>query len=306
MPAENGYVPTPEPAAEYAVGDLFEVERPGSPSSPRLLLPGLGTGNLYDAVVRYCTPGEGHRNHRKADYPVPDCVGVENDPNNVGAFEMTHPDHDVDVQQADFLLNPPQGPFDWVLANPPYTRYSRLSTEKRTAYGEKFETAEGKFPVFAPFVEQALELLKEDGWATFILPVQALTVSVCEPLQDLLAGRRLGRIALLPEPTFDRQVQTIVVTLKNTATESREEPFWIERPYVWDCAMERYLEGVGVDDVEEADQRYEREFAARKAELRGSTGRAMLEWMKEPTNSDAGDQVADSSTSTETTLDQFV
>jgi len=290
MPAENGYVPTPEPAAAFSVGDLFEVERPDSPSSPRLLLPGLGTGNLYDAVVRYCTPGEGHRDHRKADYPVPDCVGVENDPNNVGAFEMTHPDHDVDVRQADFLLDPPEGPFDWVLANPPYTRYSRLRTEKRTAYGEKFETAEGKFPVFAPFVEQALELVKEDGWATFILPVQALTVSVCEPLQDLL----------------DRQVQTIVVTLKNTANEPREEPFWIERPYVWDCAMERYLEGVGVDDVEEADQRYEREFAARKAELRGRTGRAMLEWMKEPTNSDAGDQVADSSTSTETTLDQFV
>jgi len=306
MPAENGYVPTPEPAAEYAVGDLFKVERPDSPSSPRLLLPGLGTGNLYDAVVRYCTPGEGNRDQRNLEYPVPECVGVENDPNNVGAFDMTHWGHDIDVRQTDFLLEPPEGSFDWVLANPPYTRYSRISKEKRAAYRERFETATGKYPLFAPFVEQAMDLLKPDGWATFILPVQSLTVDACEPLQDLLAGLRVGRITLLPEPTFDRQVQTVVVTVKNTPSEARENPFWIERPYVWDCAMERFLKRLGVEDVEEADQVYEQGLDARQAELRGNTTRAVLQWMKQDIQTESADTTSESSASTETTLDEYV
>ncbi|WP_435181223.1 hypothetical protein [Halorussus sp. AFM4] len=58
MPAENGYVPTPAPVADYAAAAAFGTSRPGEIDDGRMLFPGLGTGNLYDAVRRYCTEGE--------------------------------------------------------------------------------------------------------------------------------------------------------------------------------------------------------------------------------------------------------
>lgn len=212
MPVENGFVPTPAPVADLAAVEVFGVERPSEDPDERLLLPGLGTGNLYAATRRYCTPGENWR-VPNFEYSMPDCVGVENDPERIEEFQANRPTDGIEIHEADFLLDPPEGPFDWVLANPPFCRYRNIPTDRRDAYRERFETADGQFPLYAPFLEQSLRLVKPDGWVTFILPVKALTLRGTEPLRDLLRRRYVGFIGLLPEQTFDEKVTTVILSV---------------------------------------------------------------------------------------------
>lgn len=280
MPAENGYVPTPAPIADLAAANVFAAERPSEVDDPRLLLPGLGTGNLYDAVVRYCTPGKGRPANRSWDYPLPECVGVENDPELIGAFRMGHQDPaaPITVRHADFLLDPPDGPFDWVLANPPFMRYRRLDEAKRDAYRERFDTAQGQFPLYAPFVEQMLELVKAEGWVVTILPIKALRLSVTEPLQELLASKYIAPILYLPPQTFDRQIETVLIGVQDRPWEpTREHPFWVEPVEVYTSALRELLAALGVDDVDAALEHYDDMLSSYEQTLRGYTTRGMLE-----------------------------
>lgn len=235
-----------------------------------MLFPGFGTGNLYKAVTRYCTPGEGIPAATNWEYPLPDCVGVEKEAQYIDAFEQKSQDASVEVQQSDFLLNPPDGEFDWVVMNPPYTRYNNLPAEKRDRYRELFDTTSGRFPLYAPFVEQALELTTSGGWVVAILPVSALTRNSAKPLQELLSRRSLGPILFLPPQTFDRKVETILIGIKNEQelpTPAPPEhdtdggprstfPFWVEPVHAYSGATRKLLQELGVDDTDSGMERY--------------------------------------------------
>lgn len=252
MPAENGYVPTPPPVADLAAAQVFGVTRPSEiDGGGRLLLPGLGTGNLYAAARRYCTNGESWR-VPGFDYPLPSCVGVENDPQRIDDFRSQHSLDGIEIHEADFLLDPPARRFDWGLANPPFTRYSHIDEDRRAVYRDRFETATGQFPLYAPFVEQMIELVKPGGSVTVILPIKALTNTVTAPLRRLLQRFERGHILLLPEPTFDRMVTTVMLTFTNT--ERPSEMWWVENvlPY----GPRPLLKRLGVEDVATAADAY--------------------------------------------------
>jgi hypothetical protein len=250
VPVENGYVPTPEPFADLAAMDVFGHPRPSEVEDPRLLLPGIGSGNLYAAVRRYCTSGE-HWRVPEFDYPIPECVGVEIDGDRIQELRARNTD-DLEVHHADFLLDPLTGMFDWVLANPPYTRYKNIPAEKRDAYSSEFNLATGQFPLYVPFVEQSLRLLKPDGWATFILPVQALTLPGREPLRKRFRRLNKGPIKLVPEPTFSQTVRTCIITVKKDP--GKPHGLWIENilPY----GPTPLLERLAVEDVAAAATDY--------------------------------------------------
>lgn len=258
MPAENGYVPTPAPVADLAAAEVFGAQRPSAVANGgRLLLPGLGTGNLYAAVRRYCTAGETW-NVPQFGYPLPECVGVETDSARIATFRESRPTDDITVSEADFLLEPPAGRFDWVLANPPFTRYDRIPAARRAQYRERFETATGQFPLYAPFLEQALRLVNPDGWVTFILPVKALTIGRTEAVRALLRRRYVGFIGFLPPQTFARTVDTCLLTVQK-----RPHPptgLWLEPilPY----GPQPLLERLGIDDVDAASDQYSEQFEA--------------------------------------------
>lgn len=254
MPAENGFVPTPAPVADLAAMEVFGVDRPsGDSGAGRLLLPGLGTGSLYAAVRRYCTSGENWK-VPNFEYPVPECVGVENDPERIEEFRDSQPTDAIQVHEGDFLLDPPQGPFDWVLANPPFSRYMNIPEDRRDTYRDRFETATGQFPLYVPFFEQALRLVKPDGWVTFILPVKALTNQDTERLRELLRRRCVGFIGLLPEQTFDEKVTTVIVSVKKQP--HSPSSLWVENILAY--GPQPLLERLGVpdEDMEEARADY--------------------------------------------------
>jgi len=251
MAVENGYVPTPAPVADLVAASVFGAERPSEVDNPRLLLPGLGTGNLYAAVRRCCTEGENWY-VRQFDYPMPECVGVEIDQDLIDEFETRRETSDIEAKQADFLLDPPSGTFDWVLANPPYTRYLNIPGDKRDIYRERFDCAEGTFPLYAPFLEQALRLVKPDGWVTFIIPVTALTIPLTEPLRELLRRRFVGPILYFPEETFDEQVTVCSVTVQKRP--KQPSPLWVENVLAY--GPRPLLKRLGVDDIEAAADEY--------------------------------------------------
>ncbi|WP_135666550.1 Eco57I restriction-modification methylase domain-containing protein [Halorhabdus rudnickae] len=261
MPVENGFVPTPAPVADYAASVAFGAERPSEvEGGGRLLLPGLGQGNLYDAVRRYCTEGENWKNP-EFDYPVPECVGVESDPERLAEFRERHTDAEITLVESDFLLDPPEGRFDWVLANPPYTRYKRIPEPKREEYRDRFDLARGQFPLYAPFFEQALRLLKPGGWLTFILPFSALTTGVTKPLREVIRGNFAGPIMYLPEETFDVQVETILLGLQKKRDDSGDY-LWLEELYGYETRP--ILERLGVEEVEDAANEYYERFKKKR------------------------------------------
>jgi len=251
MPAENGYVPTPAPVADYAAAAAFGAARPSEIDNGRILFPGLGAGSLYDAVRRYCTEGKTWYVPR-LDYELPDCVGVENDPARIEEFDDQHANAPIDVIESDFLLDPPDGTFDWILGNPPYMRYNRLPEDKRSQYREKFTLATDQFPLYVPFFEQALRLLKPGGWLTFILPIGALTIEVAGSLRDTLRYYFTGPIMYLPKQTFDRQVETVLVGLKKEETKGNH--LWLESLYEYE--LRPILKRLDVDDIDDAMNRY--------------------------------------------------
>lgn len=262
MSNANGYVPTPAPVADYAAAATFAADRPGADG--RLLLPGLGTGNLYDAVCRYCTAGEGWTECRSFDYDLPECVGVEADPDRVDAFNATHPDAGIDIQQGDFLLEPPDGEFDWVLANPPFVRYRTIDAEKRDRYRDRFRTADGQFDLFVPFLEQSLRLLKPGGQLMFFLPVSALLNGMFESLRWEIRDRFAGPIAYLPPESFDAKVETVLVGLENRRSASSH--LWLEELYEYE--VRELLTELEVDDVDAAVDRYYEEYEHTRRTLR--------------------------------------
>lgn len=258
MPTENGYVPTPPIVADYAASVAFGAERPDEPSGGgRMLLPGLGTGNLYDAVKRYCTSGEGWSPNYNWEFGLPECVGVENDPKRVQEFRDEHgTDEPIDVLEADFLTDPPEGPFDWVLANPPYLRYKDIDPESRDVYRRLFRTTTGQFDLCMPFFEQSMRLLKDDGWLTFILPTSALTTDSFEPLRWEIRSRFVAPIMYLPGVTFDEKVETFVISVQKRKSDFT--PLWIESFYGYE--VRDILEGLDIDDVDEGIEEYYDEY----------------------------------------------
>jgi len=254
MPEPNGYVPTPDPVATLVAAEAFAAERPSErPGGGRVLLPGLGDGQLFRGIERYCEGTVGWCGPAES-YPRPECIGVENDLRRIRSFNAAHPDADVDVRASDFLLEPPSGSFDWVVANPPYCRYKSIPDRKRQLYRQRFDVCEGQFTLFAPFVAQSMRLLRPGGWATFVLPVSPLWTGVAEPLRDIFRGHFTGLIALLPEAAFDQQVRTILVSVKKEWSESSPRNLWLEalrRPQV-DALLSR----LGVADVQRAADQY--------------------------------------------------
>jgi len=231
---ELGFVETPAPLADWLASEtLLRAPTQGD----RILYPGAGRGNLAAAVHRRCSVRE---------LPAPDATFVERHseraarlrdrfegpdaPMNNGVPERSdasvewHTPYrsrsgageikaDVEVVETDFLRNPPDGPFDYIVMNPPYTAYQQIATADRETYAEQFETATGRFPLYVPFIEQALSLLGDNGILTFLAPDSYLTLGVTESLRWRLRAANCTTPMLVPDMVFDEMVQTAVTTV---------------------------------------------------------------------------------------------
>jgi adenine-specific DNA-methyltransferase len=79
------------------------------------------------------------------------------------------------VQLRDFVLDPPRGPFEAIVANPPYIRHHRLSPEQKAKLREfcaslLHRILDGRAGLHIYFLLRALQLLAPGGRLAFLLP----------------------------------------------------------------------------------------------------------------------------------------
>lgn len=265
---EDGYVPTPPAVADLMVKSLF-AEAPSK--DDRILFPGAGTGCIAAAVRRFCSV---------RDYPCPEAVTVDTSAERLAVLEehvasstpevppisersrsrlrATYPmgtrpaerpvEMDIETHVADFLLEPPAGEFDYIVANPPYTRYRSLPPAKRDRYTEKFKSTTGQYPLYVPFVEQMQRLLAPDGDLVFLAPVGYLLTNSVADFREQLRRDRLERFLLLPEEVFPNvQVEPVVTALQRDDSIGRDGSFWLET-FVYESLVDELLRDVGVQD----------------------------------------------------------
>jgi adenine-specific DNA methylase len=75
---------------------------------------------------------------------------------------------------------------DIVIANPPYVEFKNLDKEIKTILEKHFQTTSGKYDLYIPFYEKAVELLKNKGALTFISPTRFLHRGYGEKLRTFL------------------------------------------------------------------------------------------------------------------------
>ena len=104
-------------------------------------------------------------------------LGTEIDPdvlrracgNGLGEDDFTN------VEIRDFVLDPPAGPFEAIVANPPYIRHHRLSMHVK-AFAKRLATSllgtplDGRAGLHIYFLLRALQVLSDEGRLAFIMP----------------------------------------------------------------------------------------------------------------------------------------
>lgn len=70
--------------------------------------------------------------------------------------------------QGDFLLEPLENCFDFVLGNPPYVRQELIPAPLLTEYRRRYQTMYDRADLYIPFIERSLALLGENGTLGFI------------------------------------------------------------------------------------------------------------------------------------------
>ena len=68
----------------------------------------------------------------------------------------------------DFLLHDVDGPFDYVVGNPPYVRQELVPVALLRRYKAAYQTMVGRADVYVPFFERGLDLLSQNGKLCFI------------------------------------------------------------------------------------------------------------------------------------------
>ncbi|MDL0120609.1 TaqI-like C-terminal specificity domain-containing protein [Halobacterium salinarum] len=202
----KGHVPTPDTLATHIVEKLFETP---PDSTDRILYPGCGKGPFIQAVHDYCNTH---------DVPTPDGVAIELDPEHLEDARERHADKNVELLERDFLKDIDDfDEFDYIVGNPPYVPIEALHEDEKQRYRSKFDTAEGRFDLYILFLEQALGVLKDGGWLSFVTPEKYEYVGTAEPLRRLLTTYHVEEIEHVEEDAFGGLITfPAVTTVSNT------------------------------------------------------------------------------------------
>ncbi len=158
---EKGQFWTPDwvagPMARYVLGN----------GSNHIFDPAVGTGAFFRAAKRvFLEAGR-----------TPHLRGIEIDREVLDLARCNGLSHDdlSGVTIDDFILRPPQGPFQAIVANPPYIRHHRLTRRtkdelKKISANIMGTTLDGRAGLHVYFLIRALHLLGDKGRLAFIMP----------------------------------------------------------------------------------------------------------------------------------------
>jgi len=93
------------------------------------------------------------------------------------------------VRVRDFILQPPDGPLEAIVANPPYIRHHRLGAELKSclrvlACATVGKPLDGRAGLHVYFLLQALRVLADGGRLTFIMPADTVEGVFARPLWE--------------------------------------------------------------------------------------------------------------------------
>ncbi len=80
------------------------------------------------------------------------------------------------------------GGFDVVVGNPPYTYRNSISETEKEYFRTKFHSTEGNFDLYKFFIEHIKNILKNNGYASFIVPNTFLSALSYKNLRKILMG----------------------------------------------------------------------------------------------------------------------
>lgn len=89
--------------------------------------------------------------------------------------------------QGDYLLTPLEGPFDFVVGNPPYVRQEMIPAALLSAYRSRYSTMYDRADLYIPFIERSLHLLAKGGTLGFICANRWVKNRYGGPLRKLVA-----------------------------------------------------------------------------------------------------------------------
>ncbi len=130
------------------------------------------------------------------------------------------------VRTADFLIDPPSGEFTHVVGNPPYCRWSRLPSSLRTSYEAKLNPSIAKGDIFLPFLDRAIELLRDGGILGLVCSDRWKYMAFAEEFRR----QRLPQVTLLSNDPVDasqafvRNVDTYSTALVLRRTRTEQSP----------------------------------------------------------------------------------
>ncbi len=110
------------------------------------------------------------------------------------------------------------GRFDVVVGNPPFVdseQMSRSAPGLRRHLAAHYDTAQGNWDLFCPFVQRALELLSDDGYLGLILPNKVVSAGYAAEVRRRLAAEDLRLVRdYSAVRLFDAAVYPVVVVAR--------------------------------------------------------------------------------------------
>lgn len=126
------------------------------------------------------------------------------------------------LQQGDFLLEPLDGEFDFVVGNPPYVRQEMIPAPLLAAYRSRYQTMYDRADIYVPFIERSLSVLSPGGSLGFICADRWMKNRYGGPLRNLVAQDFHLKIYvdMVDTPAF----QTEVIAYPAITIISKESP----------------------------------------------------------------------------------
>lgn len=199
----------PSNLADEIVRRLFTDGPPEE--DDRILFPGLGQGELVDAVGRY---SERHQ------IAFPRSVAFETDDALVERARDRFAERPLEVLRLDFLDDLPDlGEFDYIVSDPPVEHLRSISLERRKDLAARFDTISADGPgrdedLYLAFVERGLQLLAPDGRLVCLTPdfTERTGGQAIPEIKRRLAGFHIEDIDEVPiKPVFDEADLDLVI-----------------------------------------------------------------------------------------------
>lgn len=145
------------------------------------------------------------------------------------------------VQDAEFTARPlswiddfgevlDDGGFDVVIGNPPYVDSElmvKATPIQRSYISDNYRSASGNWDLFVPFVEKGLELTRDGGFCSMIIPNKSLISDYAAELRRLIVevGAVHSVADLMTESVFDVDVYPVVLTIEKGVPQGKVNVF---------------------------------------------------------------------------------